>query len=139
MLKLPRKLRALFGLPEKTRGAEKRAERRDESAVKSVVRQACVDRDGYCRMSEWDPYGCAGPSEWAHFGEGRRSKTRGMEPEERHTTVWSLMLCRRHHALEERHTIRIEPLNAGLGANWLLRFVRTDVTPNRSVVETEMP
>lgn len=62
------------------------------------VRPKCVDRDGYCRIAGVAALGpCDGPSEWSHFGESKRFKTRGMEPEERHTTEGSLMFCKKHH------------------------------------------
>jgi hypothetical protein len=89
------------GTPRKrVKGRKQRAER----AVKQSVRAACVERDGRCRMSGED---CDGPSEWAHLAGYRRSQTRGMGPEERHDTRTSLMLCRRHHAMEERGELRV--------------------------------
>lgn len=66
----------------------------------SDVRGECVVRDGYCRIgrvSEPALGPCSGPSEWAHLGDKRRARTRGQEPEERHTTAGSLMACRAHH------------------------------------------
>jgi len=87
--------------PRKPKGptAKYRAKRkRAEAPVAKRVRAACVKRDGHCRYgnSDWHTQ-CAGPSEWAHMGEKKRAKTRGMKPEERHTTADSLMLCRKHH------------------------------------------
>jgi len=89
------------GLPYAKPEPRKRTKRRRdrvESVVKSDVRAECVERDNYCRFSEHPALGeCDGPSEWAHLEERMRSRTRGMQPTERHTRLWSIMLCRRHH------------------------------------------
>jgi len=69
--------------------------RRAEMAYAAVIRAVCVERDGYCRFA---PLGnCEGVSEWAHIGDKKRARTRGMKPEQRHTTGGSMMLCKRHH------------------------------------------
>lgn len=95
-----------------TRQRMKGRKARAEQKRKKAVRAACEERDSLCRLGEWEdnPYdwhadeitdndeGCDGPSEWAHMHVKRRSKTRGLSPEERHSTVYTLMLCRRHHA-----------------------------------------
>jgi hypothetical protein len=88
----------------RTRKRVKARKQRAERAVKQSVRAACVERDGRCRMSSED---CEGPSEWAHLAGYRRSQTRCMDPETRHDTRTSLMLCRRHHAMEERGALRV--------------------------------
>ena len=96
------------GISRKTlKGRKHRA----ESKVKKSVRAQCVERDGPCRAALY-PFGtgsglggdvtdiwheCEGLSEWAHLHAKRRSKTRGMAPEDRHDTAHSLMLCKRHH------------------------------------------
>lgn len=92
--------------PEPRRKTKARKKRRERGVI-TDVRQHCVTRDGYCRLFSADAetkrtvvvlFGeCAGPSEWAHFGDKKRAKTRGMEPEDRHTPEGSLMLCRKHH------------------------------------------
>lgn len=77
--------------------------RRAESPVAKQVRALCVERDGSCRYwkdvfeSAFVAVECDGPSEWAHLENMRRSKTRNMKPELRHTTAGTAMLCRKHH------------------------------------------
>lgn len=76
-----------------------------------VVRAECAARDGYCRLAgvaRFPP--CSGPSEWAHVGEHRRFKTRGMEPEARHTTAGSVMFCADHHHLYDANRLQITAL-----------------------------
>lgn len=69
-----------------------------EATIIHHVRQACVFRDGYCRLAKFVGAGaCRGPSEWAHFDKWKRWKTMGQDPEQRHCTQGSLMLCQRHH------------------------------------------
>jgi len=70
------------------------AKARKDAAYAKKIRQLVAERDGYCRL-----HGiyCQGPSEWAHLGEKKRFNTRGLPPNERHTTAGSLMLCARHH------------------------------------------
>jgi hypothetical protein len=91
-----------------------------------------VERDGGCRVwhvkaewdvvSKWGLYGaCAGQPEWAHLRGHRRSQTRGMSPEARHTTKHSLMLCTRHHRQEESGRLRITYLSER-GCDGPLRF-----------------
>ena len=89
--------------------------RRNESKVKKSVREQVDARDGYCLLGPVRPmsfagYGlCEGPSEWAHIGPYRRSKTRGMAPERRHTTTGSAMLCQTHHRAYDAHAFDIQP------------------------------
>ena len=87
-----------FAKPE-LRTTTKRRKIRHELQTKRAVRERCVTRDGYCRIGkDADDYtDCAGPSEWCHYGMFRRARTRGMEPEDRHTTAGSFMACRAHH------------------------------------------
>lgn len=81
----------------------------------SSVRKIVADRDGACRIGDWENnpedihcdsvtgeggwpgLPCGGLSEWAHLGDKKRFKTRGLPPEERHTPAGSLMLCAQHH------------------------------------------
>lgn len=86
--------------------------RRDEARVEKAVRLKCVDRDGCCVLANW-PHSftdCDGPSEWAHFGEKRRAKTRRQPPSVRHTTAGSLLLCRFHHGEYDSRRINITAL-----------------------------
>lgn len=92
-----------FPKPEKRR-TTKRRKARAEAVVVKRVRGLCIGRDGYCRVAldirlpfSLSILGCAGQSEWSHFGTKRRARTLGQEPEERHTTAGTLMLCRKHH------------------------------------------
>lgn len=103
--------------PKPTRGTHQRLkarQRRLESKVKRSIREQCVYRDGYCLLGPvgmaFAGYGvCEGPSEWAHIGQHRRSKTRGMAPERRHTTKGSAMLCQTHHRAYDAHDFDIQP------------------------------
>ena len=82
----------------RTRTQAKAARDRAEAKVIKAVRAACVERDGHCRMAWHDVPGlCDGALEWAHLGKWKRSKTRGLSPEQRHHTRGSFMACRRHH------------------------------------------
>ena len=78
-----------------TRARVKGRKARRETSVKTAVRRACVERDGYCRLSGFGL--CEGPSEWMHLEAKKRARTRGQAPEERHTMDGSMMACRRHH------------------------------------------
>lgn len=86
--------------------------RRQEEPVAKKVRAECVERDGDCRVCDWEnnpddihyeplPYAddewSRGPSQWAHMRQNSRAKTRGMKPEARHSTAGSLMMCEFHH------------------------------------------
>jgi hypothetical protein len=69
---------------------------------------------------------CDGPSQWAHLGDKKRAKTRGMKPDARHTTEGSLMLCRRHHDRydgRQMPSLRIKALTEH-GADGPLEFPR---------------
>lgn len=78
---------------KKVKGRRKRAERK----VIQSVRPACVKRDGFCLAR--DVSTCEGKSEWAHAEDRRRSRTMGSknDPEYRHATAHSGMLCTKHH------------------------------------------
>ncbi len=97
------------GIP-KPEAREKTKARKDrgEAAVKKAVRAACERRDGHClakRAGAKDA--CAGRSTWAHLAGNRRSQTRGMSPEQRHSTAHTAMLCVHHHAQEESGQARV--------------------------------
>lgn len=113
-----------FAKPEK-RSTAKRRKLRAESKVKQQVRAQCVERDGDCRLARWPSDDrlfsgltntCRGKSEWAHLGEKKRARTRGMAPDVRHATAGSLMLCTRHHRQYDAGEITIYPVTAA-GAN----------------------
>jgi hypothetical protein len=89
---------------------------RAETTVKQRVRAACVARDGDCRLQDAVILGlCSGESEWAHMGQKRRARTRGMDPEVRHTTAESLMLCTFHHQAYDAG--KFDLLGTAAGAN----------------------
>lgn len=105
-----------------TRATLKARDDRAEAKQVKAVRVQCVDRDGYCRL-HWVPIADrapGGPSEWAHLGDKRRARTRGMAPEIRHTTADSLMMCRSHHAAYDAGEFTIEP-ETDRGADGYLR------------------
>lgn len=109
------------GTPRKlAKGRKDRAEAKVEKRVRAEV----AERDGYCRVPQYflpDP--CDGPSEWAHFGDKKRFKTRGMAPELRHTTAGSLKLCRKHHGEYDSGQLVIETMS-DYGCDGLLSFKR---------------
>lgn len=122
--------RLAFPKPEprrRTKGRKDRVER----VVRQSVRAQCVERDHDCRLGAWfwrddfsvEVWGseCRGESEWAHLKGHRRSQTRGQAPEARHTTTHSLMLCTRHHGMEERGRLIVTPLTPR-GCDGPLRF-----------------
>ncbi|MEY4385813.1 MAG: hypothetical protein RLY20_1096 [Verrucomicrobiota bacterium] len=103
---------------------------RAEAAVKKAVRAQCVLRDGYCLITSrlprslWSLLGpCAGDSQWAHIGRHRRCFTRGLAPEERHTTAGSGMLCDKHHDAYDAHEFDFE-LDEGIGMDGMIGIKR---------------
>jgi len=115
---------SVLAIPKPTPHRRVKARRqRQASQVTRSIRAQCVDRDGYCLLGPVRPmafagYGvCEGPSEWAHIGQHRRSKTRGMAPERRHTTKGSAMLCQRHHHALDQHEFDLVPSDAAMGMN----------------------
>src|SRR6478735_6087301 len=86
--------------------AKYRAKRkRADDAYAAVIRAVVDERDGHCRYwldrfsspTDEDVTTCEGPSKWAHLRGKTRAQTRGMPPEQRHTTADSVKLCRYHH------------------------------------------
>jgi hypothetical protein len=85
------------------------------------VRAEVAVRDGHCRLMWTDAFGpCQGPSTWNHFNDSRRSHTRGLPPEQRHTTAGTMMNCRKHHAHIDENEIAVE--EGPEGANGDLTF-----------------
>ncbi len=104
----------------KPKRLERAKRKRVESKVIQKVRGECVVRDGECRIGDWernpedyhddglnDVY-CEGESEWAHLEDKRRFKTRGQSAEQRHTTAYTAMLCKRHHDLYDDRQIQLQ-------------------------------
>lgn len=115
-----------FAKPE-PRARQKAREDRAEAKLIKVVRAACVERDGYCRLS-WAHHvltcplePCKGPSEWAHLEGHRRFETMGKPPEERHATTWTAMICQRHHLSYDARDFNIEQVTER-GADGPLRL-----------------
>jgi len=103
---------------------------RKEAAIKKAVRAACVERDGYCLVFSRLPVSirvllgpCSGVSEWAHVGDKRRCFTRGMPPEQRHTTAGSCILCEGHHKAYDAHQFDFE-VDAGFGMDGMIGIRR---------------
>ena len=109
--------------PEPRKRIKGRKDRR-ESQVKQQVRALCVARDGDCRMAGIPWHVCGGASEWAHLGDKKRARTRGMKPEIRHTTAGSLMLCTTAHDDYDEGRIGILPVSHYDGADGLLAFAK---------------
>ncbi len=93
----------------------KRRRQRGEKQVEKSVRAKTVERDGHCLVYTRIPAHiavllgpCEGDSEWAHIGKYRRCFTRGLLPEQRHTTVGSGQLCHKHHADYDAHRFDFE-------------------------------
>jgi hypothetical protein len=109
----------------KARKRAKARERRKESVIGQRARKECVARDGYCRLQNAQHlFGlCSGASEWAHFEEWKRWKTRGMDAEERHRSDRSLMLCDGHHDAYDHHALRVEAMTED-GTDGPLRWTR---------------
>lgn len=98
-----------------SRQLEKGRKDRAEHKTKGQVRAECVERDGYCRPAEMCRSLCAGQSEWAHVEP--RSATRGMEPTRRHSTMNSMMCCKRHHMELDAHLWDVIYIDAERGAD----------------------
>jgi hypothetical protein len=97
------------------------AKRRKEAPLIKAVRAECVERDGYCRLAGLFVT-CHGESAWCHLEGKRRSQTRNMKPEDRHSAAWTVMLCARHAELEERHVLRSRYDDPARGAHGLIRW-----------------
>jgi hypothetical protein len=118
------------------RQSVQRANRRVAAKIVRAVRAACVERDGTCRYALdagagdiWATISikvmeCDGESQWAHLEDKRRFKTRGLPPEERHTTRESVMLCQRHHDDYDDRKLTVEFLTER-GADGPLAWRRT--------------
>lgn len=117
-----------FGISKGT--PRKRLKGRKQRAGGKVVTRVRADvvlRDGYCRWLSVGLGACSGPSEWAHAPWNTRAHSRGMEPDERHSTADTLMCCRRHHQeLDGRAypRLQITALESQKGADGRLRGLR---------------
>ena len=93
--------------PEPRKRVKARKKRRESALVKEV-RRMVSERDGHCRLHDKGFGLCFGVSTWAHLEDHRRFRTRGMEPEQRHTTTDTVMLCAKHHFAYDLHGITVE-------------------------------
>lgn len=75
------------------------AKARKDAAYATKIRAKVQERDGEVGCRAWGNFVgvCEGRGEWAHLGEKKRFKTRGLPPAERHTTAESCLLCTKHH------------------------------------------
>jgi hypothetical protein len=109
-----------------------------ERSIITRNRARCERRDGECRIGYWkvgeELFGeCYGASEWNHFD--KRSLTMGEDPEERHATSKTGMLCASHHRMVDAHEIKHEALTED-GLDGPMAFWVDD---SRRLVEHEMP
>lgn len=103
----------------RTRPKPMSAKRRKDQRVAAKVKAVVMARDGHCRLNRSVFGRCQGESTWAHLPWLRRSKTRGMAPEHRHTEEGSVALCVRHHRMLDEH--EIEAIRTPLGIAWVYR------------------
>lgn len=94
---------------------------RREHLVEQQVRATVVVRDGDCRLFGRALGVCGGESEWAHLDPKRRFQTRGLPPEERHTTKASVMFCTTHHQAYDAHRFDVVYLTPD-GADGPLKY-----------------
>lgn len=100
-------LRRPLGVQARQRAKKRRA----EGPMLKAVRATVDERDGYCRLMGLSP--CRGVSQLAHLADKKRARTRGMAPEERHTTAGTMKACERHHGLYDAGTILIAMTEQG--------------------------
>jgi len=100
------------------------AKARTDAAYAKTIRDQVMRRDAGCRApihrTAGDLGECNGPEAWAHMAGHRRFETRGLPPEQRHSTEWTLMLCAKHHADYDARRLRI----IGTNADGPLEFTR---------------
>ena len=95
----------------------RRAKAAKDRRYAAKIREQVDARDGYCKLMHL-AYAlglCAGPSEWAHWAEFKRFKTRGLPPEERHTTAGSFKACSRHHGMYDAREFEIAATDISRG------------------------
>ncbi len=97
------------------RGAEQR--------LANKIREEVILRDPTCRAANMGVGPCSSGWEWAHLGQQRRCFTRGMAPDQRHATHFTVGLCVSHHKNYDSHEFEIEYIEGPeVGANGRLRF-----------------
>lgn len=110
--------------------------KRKDAAVADRIRELVFARDGTCRYGSdvlpAERTTCTGRVHWAHFGEMKRFKTRGMAPEKRHSMAGSLCLCHRHHAAYDAGSLKITAQDPDRGCDGLLAYRETRDTVKES-------
>lgn len=97
------------------------AENRYADKVRHYVMEV---RDSDCRLACMGVGPCSGVPEWAHLGDKRRCFTRGMKPEDRHSSRWTIKLCTVHHKRYDAHEFEIEYSLEIEGADGPIQAVR---------------
>jgi hypothetical protein len=110
------------------------ARQRADLAYAAKVRKVVAARDEVCRLAGRLPP-CSGALAWCHMEGHRRSQTRRMAPQDRHSTAWTVMLCARHAEMEERHQVTSEYLTEN-GADGMMAWV---LPGNRLCIELDRP
>jgi len=105
--------------PEPRRKTKARKVRR-EAGVLQAMRADVFARDIGCRAQFADVGRCLGRLTLAHLR--RKSASRGMAPELRHRVDEAIVLCIRHHSLEETHQLRWAYLDDEAKANGPLHW-----------------
>jgi hypothetical protein len=107
----------MFPKPEPLARTRRRKVRIDNTAQRMVRRAVFAREQDKCavvsRLSKdemlavFKAFGiCHGPLQLMHAAGHRRSQTRGLPPEERHSTETCLAGCAHHHDCEERRGLR---------------------------------
>lgn len=120
-------MRQPIAKPEPLRKKRAREKREEAAAIKDVRARVFVREQFSCRVYKDGAVAilgaCGGTLQWAHASWKRRSRTRGLPPEERHTTEGSMALCDRHHdAYDEGHAFEVEPMT-DRGCDGRLKYV----------------
>lgn len=92
--------------------------------AEQVRRYVMEERDAGCRLACLGLGPCSGPDEWMHIGDKRRCFTRGMAPEQRHSSRWTMRGCAGHHRAYDAHEFEIEYVLEIEGADGPIRVVR---------------
>ena len=115
----PRPVKRMRAKPKpRARVKPQSAKAKKEAALVGKVFREIEGRDGHCRMRYYDtPLAlageCGGESQPAHLAQWRRSKTRGLPPEERHNGKTIIRLCADHHRRYDQHKFDLAHTNWG--------------------------
>ncbi len=111
---LPRRARKKSGPTARYRAKRKRA----ENPFLAACRRHADLRDGLCKVSVLGD--CDGVSELMHLRPFTRAQTRGMAPEIRHQTAYTMNGCTKHHRAYDEGTLTLAMFE-GMGANGPIR------------------